>query len=228
MAYRNDCGTCPRLNYWSNPDVLYNGIPMGTSILQNNARVWNGQSNKVINFRQPPSSATLSRAGFSDTQYADIVAKKEIIVSGDINVSSTCTLHVNTNSYTMKIIKPFILLFSLSLTVCACEKEKKFELKYGDTFSIKNGCGTVSYESNIGKDFASARDSIKRLYERTCPWLWADSIETDRLNVDFPHDNRLFWSLTAKEKYLPSPLPVYTGVDVVDSKGNHYKFWPCD
>ena len=69
----------------------------------------------------------------------------------------------------MKTIKPFILLLSLSLTVCACEQEKEFELKPGDTFIIKNGCGTVYYQSNIGTDFASAVDSIKRLYERTRP-----------------------------------------------------------
>lgn len=94
MAYQNDCGTCPRLNYWSNPDILYNGVPMGTSSLQNNARVWNEQANKIINFRQPPSSVTLSKERFTNTQYADIVAKKEIILSGDLNVSSTCTLNV--------------------------------------------------------------------------------------------------------------------------------------
>ncbi|MDE5609790.1 MAG: hypothetical protein K2I66_05350 [Bacteroidales bacterium] len=128
----------------------------------------------------------------------------------------------------MKTIKLFILLLSLSLTVCACEQEKEFELKPGDTFSIKNGCGTVYYQSNIGTDFASAVDSIKRLYEQTRPWLWADSLQIDRLNVNFTHDNRLFWSLVAKEKYQSSPLPVYTGVDVVDSRGNYYQFEPCD
>ncbi|MCM1168529.1 MAG: hypothetical protein NC324_01185 [Bacteroides sp.] len=128
----------------------------------------------------------------------------------------------------MKTIKLFIILLSLFLTVCACEKEKNFELKPYDTFSIKNGCGTVYYQSNIGTDFSSAVDSIKRLYEQTRPWLWADSIQSRRLNVDFPYDNRLFWALSAKEKYQPSPLPVFTGVDVVDSKGNYYQFEPCD
>ena len=128
----------------------------------------------------------------------------------------------------MKTIKPFILLLSLSLTVCNCGEEKEFVLKPNDTFNIKNGCGTVYYQSNIGTDFSSAVDSIKRRYERTCPWLWADSIRTHRLNVDFPHDNRLFWSLTAKEKYQPSPLPVFTGIDVVDSKGNYYQLELCD
>ena len=128
----------------------------------------------------------------------------------------------------MKPIKTFIILLSLSLAVCACERETGFVLKPGNTFSIKNGCGTVYYQSNIGTDFASAMDSIKRLYVQTCPWLWADSIQSHRLNVDFPHDNRLFWTLSAKEKYQPSPLPVFRGIDVVDSKGNYYLFEPCD
>lgn len=128
----------------------------------------------------------------------------------------------------MKTIKPFIILLSLSLTICACEREKEFVLKPGNTFSIKNGCGTVYYQNNIGKDSVSAVDSIQRLYERTRPWLWADSIQTHRLNVNFPHDNRLFWILTTKEKYQPLPVPDFDGFDVVDSKGNHYQFWPCD
>lgn len=94
MAYGYGCNDCVRINYWSNPDVLYNGIPMGTSNRQNNARVWNEQSNKIINFKQPPTNATLNSAGFPNTQYADIVAKEEVVLSGDINVSSTCTLNV--------------------------------------------------------------------------------------------------------------------------------------
>ncbi len=125
-------------------------------------------------------------------------------------------------------IPQVLILLLTTVLLQGCKEEKEFELKPNDTFGIKNGCGTVYYQSNIGTDFSSAVDSIKRLYERTRPWLWADSIEIDRLNVDFPYDNRLFWALSAKEKYLPSPLPVFTGVDVVDSKGNYYCFWPCD
>jgi len=29
MAYGNDCSSCTRLNYWSNPTVSYGGVPMG-------------------------------------------------------------------------------------------------------------------------------------------------------------------------------------------------------
>jgi hypothetical protein len=54
MAYVNDCGgTCPRLQYWSNPNVNYNGYPMGTTSTNDNARVLNGTRGSVAAFRVP-------------------------------------------------------------------------------------------------------------------------------------------------------------------------------
>jgi hypothetical protein len=50
MAY--DCsGGCPRLNYWSNPNKLYNGHPMGTASTNDNARVLNNTRATVAAFR---------------------------------------------------------------------------------------------------------------------------------------------------------------------------------
>ncbi|MGO1071876.1 M12 family metallo-peptidase [Lysobacter sp. CA199] len=50
MAY--NCGSnCPRLNYWSNPNVTYNGAPMGTAAKSNNARVLNERAATVGAFR---------------------------------------------------------------------------------------------------------------------------------------------------------------------------------
>lgn len=127
----------------------------------------------------------------------------------------------------MKNLKPFIILLSLSLTVCACEEEKEFELKPGDIFNINNDCATIAYHSTIGNDSASAVDSIKRFYAQTRPDLLADSIYPQRLNVDFPYDNRLFWILLvrAKEVYIE---PLFFWLDVVDSKGNRYRYGACD
>jgi hypothetical protein len=52
MAY--DCSpSCPRLQYWSNPDVGYNGVAMGTVATQNNARVLNTTAATVATFRNP-------------------------------------------------------------------------------------------------------------------------------------------------------------------------------
>jgi len=50
MAY--DCpGGCPRLNYWSSPLKLYNGVPMGNSTQSDNARVLNARAATVAAFR---------------------------------------------------------------------------------------------------------------------------------------------------------------------------------
>ena len=50
MAYNCPNG-CPRLNYWSNPSILYNGLPMGTSTQSDNERVLNNTRATVAAFR---------------------------------------------------------------------------------------------------------------------------------------------------------------------------------
>lgn len=50
MAY-NCSGGCPRLQYWSNPNVQYNGVAMGTTATNNNARVLNETAATVADFR---------------------------------------------------------------------------------------------------------------------------------------------------------------------------------
>lgn len=50
MAYNCPSG-CPRLNYWSNPNRLYNGVPMGNSTRADNTRVLNNTRGTVSAFR---------------------------------------------------------------------------------------------------------------------------------------------------------------------------------
>jgi hypothetical protein len=50
MAY-NCSANCPRLNYWSNPDVLYGGVPMGTASASHNQRVLVNTKATVAAFR---------------------------------------------------------------------------------------------------------------------------------------------------------------------------------
>lgn len=50
MAYNCSAG-CPRLDYWSNPNILYNGHPMGTTSQNDNARVLNNTRATVAAFR---------------------------------------------------------------------------------------------------------------------------------------------------------------------------------
>ena len=50
MSYRQSCGSCPRIPYWSNPRVLYKGEPTGTAA-SDNARVILEQAERVSKFR---------------------------------------------------------------------------------------------------------------------------------------------------------------------------------
>jgi len=50
MSYRESCGGCPRIPYWSNPRIMYKGEPMGTAA-SDNARVILEQAERVSNFR---------------------------------------------------------------------------------------------------------------------------------------------------------------------------------
>ena len=90
MAY----GSCTRLQYWSNPNISYNGLPMGTTATHDNTRVWNERSNTVMAFRQPDNNVTFSSSDMPNTQYADVIAKQNITTSGTVNTNSGNTLNM--------------------------------------------------------------------------------------------------------------------------------------
>jgi Metallo-peptidase family M12 len=50
MSYRESCGGCPRIPYWSNPRIRYAGEPTGTAA-SDNARVILEQAERVALFR---------------------------------------------------------------------------------------------------------------------------------------------------------------------------------
>src|SRR5262245_22830515 len=50
MSYREGCGGCPRIPFWSNPRVLYRGEPTGTAA-SDNARLILEQAERVSRFR---------------------------------------------------------------------------------------------------------------------------------------------------------------------------------
>ncbi len=57
MAYPNACGSCQRVQYWSNPNVTYpvTGQVMGTTTYEDNARVLNQTKSDIASFRSPPA-----------------------------------------------------------------------------------------------------------------------------------------------------------------------------
>jgi hypothetical protein len=118
MAYANACGSCPRLQYWSNPNITYGGAPMGTIATHNNTRVWNEQSNTVMAFRQPDNNVTFTSGDIPNAQYADVIAKQNITTNETVNVNSGNTLSMRAgNSITLEPGFSFELGAEFSATI---------------------------------------------------------------------------------------------------------------
>ena len=92
MAYGSSCNDCPRLQYWSNPNVSYWGSPMGTIAKHNNARVWNERANAVMNFRQPYSTCVIASGHIQNMKYADVIAQQDVFTVGTLNIMNGSTL----------------------------------------------------------------------------------------------------------------------------------------
>lgn len=56
MAYNTECSDnalyCTRVQYWSNPDMMYGGVPTGIENISDNARCLNNTAYTVANFRE--------------------------------------------------------------------------------------------------------------------------------------------------------------------------------
>ena len=88
MAIPTQTDTCLRIQYWSNPNLFYNGDPMGTEERYNSARVWNEQSNYVMTFRQPKDTLIITKNEILHDSEGDIIAKQDIITNGTVNITN--------------------------------------------------------------------------------------------------------------------------------------------
>ena len=108
MAYPTcKINACPRINYWSNPDVTYENIPMGTAARHDNARVLNQRAQTVANFYPPMThwiqsgelvgNGTLPARQFFTIQLKNkttgqvIYSLDSVIVDGNMNAWPTAT-----------------------------------------------------------------------------------------------------------------------------------------
>jgi hypothetical protein len=88
MAYREACGNCPRIQYWSNPNINYGGIPMGTGNISNNARVWNEQAVGIMALKQPPVNLILSDLNMTTCSFGEAIATHNINTVGTFIISN--------------------------------------------------------------------------------------------------------------------------------------------
>lgn len=103
MAYNCSNG-CPRINYWSNPAKIRNGVAMGTTTVSNNARVLNERAAVLAAFRAAPATSTpvsVSNSGnyaIPDNVMSGVASPVSVSSSGN---AGAVTVDVN-------IIHPYI------------------------------------------------------------------------------------------------------------------------
>jgi hypothetical protein len=70
-----------RLQYYSNPNVTYGGVPMGTTGTHHNARVLNETSGTVNNFRNAAATLTIGSSGaVTGDESSDAIATTEVVL----------------------------------------------------------------------------------------------------------------------------------------------------
>ena len=87
MAYNTHCNGCTRLPYWSNPNITYNGVPMGTTDKCNNTRVWNIRYGEVGSFKNVSSNVVITTNTVPGSlDYGFIEACTHVETIGSVNL----------------------------------------------------------------------------------------------------------------------------------------------
>ena len=95
MAYSTYCSGCIRKQYWSNPSITYNGVPMGTTDRCNNAKVWNIRYGEVGAFENISSNVTITSATIpSSLNYGFIEANSNVGTNGNVSLHSGQSLTI--------------------------------------------------------------------------------------------------------------------------------------
>lgn len=99
MAYPTYCTSCIRIQYWSNPDILYNNVAMGTEQYEDCARVLNETASYISNFRT--STTTTSGTLASNEIWYINSLTGNITVPTNISLVIHSTAEINLNGYTI-------------------------------------------------------------------------------------------------------------------------------
>jgi len=88
MSYQNGC-SCPRIAFFSNPDISFGSVPLGTNETHDNTRVINDRAETVSTFRVTPNNKTLSAETIlGDQKYAYVYAGNKITTNGNYRILS--------------------------------------------------------------------------------------------------------------------------------------------
>jgi len=127
MAYECPGSRCTRIPYWSNPNMLYNSVALGTASTNNNVRLLNETAPRVAAFRARPASSpvctltpqvsTLPSAGGSYTVSASCTGSPTTYtwsVNGQVQSSRTSSLSYNFPANNASTTQSFVVAVTAS------------------------------------------------------------------------------------------------------------------
>jgi hypothetical protein len=149
MAYNNACTAvgknCTRVNYWSNPNVLYGGVAMGVfggvGVGVDNHRCLNNTAYTVANFRESGGSATYCASAATNTEFAWI----SMVEFGDWYNSSGSSGYADYTSQTLNMTRGSTVNLALSAQFG------------GDVF---NGYWRIWIDYNMDGDFEDGNELV--------------------------------------------------------------------
>ncbi len=78
----------PRILFWSNPNLLFNGVPMGTNTYNNNALMINNMFPNIMSLKQPDNDLYVSQANIESSHAGDIIANNLVASFNEIEVNA--------------------------------------------------------------------------------------------------------------------------------------------
>lgn len=97
MSY--SCSGETRINYWSNPSILYGGVATGDVSTRNNARVLNDRDGVVAAFVATPTTITIGSNGLiRQYEIGDALASSQVVLSSGFTAANGSNLHVYTGA----------------------------------------------------------------------------------------------------------------------------------
>lgn len=85
MAY-NCPGGCNRIQFWSNPSVNFNSLPMGTTGGNDNARMIDDKYPNVMSLLQPNSVVMVEQQDVLGAHEGDVIALTHIVNNGSVSI----------------------------------------------------------------------------------------------------------------------------------------------
>jgi len=214
MAYSNGCGSCTRLNRWSNPNLTYNGFPTGIPLNQPNSAyntlTLNSTAINVANYRQSanPISAnfvTPSSGGTAMIPRTILEAAATSTVGSIVRV--TFSAHYNNSWHTLYSDTNgsdgwSYLWPTYNLTEQMIDVRAEIEDSLGNIEVIQLPDIGLSRSHTIGGIYSSREGNIQTEESFEAPRPAADVVETAPESSQIPAPRKHYAALFPLLKFL--------------------------